>query len=531
VTNSPTLRFINGSIVTMDVDRPAVGEVVTQGGRIVWIGNSGDAPIEFRRARTIDLKGRLLLPAFTDAHTHFLKWALSLDTVDLTGATSVQTALKRIRGHAQRSSSRSQWLTGAGFDVNLWGGVSPTRHMLDRICPDRPVVMESHDEHAMWVNSETLRRCRIDRATPDPDGGRIVRDARGEPTGMVLETVCNRVWEALPKPTHRAMERAVLAAQRRAHAVGVVAIGDMGVPETLSVFQSLHDSARLRLRLWKSVALHDMDSAIALGLRSGIGNEWITIGAVKVFLDGALGSRTAWMYQSYSGDRANRGICRLDQNRFDGVVRRATSHGLSICVHAIGDAAVGAAIDVMRKYNQRFPRCQPPRIEHLQLLQPNDLKKLVGTRIIASMQPSHLLTDRDIADRHWGTRARNAFALRSLWDAGVPLAFGSDVPIEPLCPLDGIGAAVHRARPDDNRGSWHSRQRLSVWEAVWGFTAGAAYACGGGERRGRILPGQLADLVVLDRNIFTCRPADIFLTKVDMAVVGGTIMWDRANAG
>ncbi len=519
------LRFFGGSIVTMDATEPVAGELVTHGNRIVWIGRQGSAPAEYRRAKPIDLEGRLLLPAFSDAHTHFLYFARSLNDVDLHGAKSLKEALDRIKKHSKSHGSSKDWVTGRGLDINSWKTGWPTRHDLDRIIPDRPVAIFTHDEHSLWVNSKALAIGKITADTHNPDGGKIGRDAKGNPSGMLYETAYRLVWDRLPKPTPAQDERLIRQTQSLAHQVGVAAIGDMGEAATLRAFAALAAKDQLRLRLWKSIPLQHMDDAIASGLRSGIGNEWVKIGAVKIFLDGALGSQTAWMYDPYVGDRTNRGICRMPKTEFDDVVRRATAHGLSVCVHAIGDAAVGQAIDVIGKYRDLFPVNQPPRIEHLQLLHPKDVNKLVKANIIASMQPSHLLTDRDIADRNWGGRARNAFVLRTLWDHGVIMAFGSDVPIEPIRPLDGIGAAVHRSRPKDRRGPWYPRQRLAVWEAIWGFTVGAAIAAGDQHQRGLMKPGYLADLVVLDRNIFTIDPRRIFDTQVAMTVVNGEIVY------
>jgi predicted amidohydrolase YtcJ len=516
------LRFFGGSIVTMDGSDPVAGELVTQGNRIVWLGRQGSAPPEFRKAKSIDLKGRLLLPAFSDAHTHYLYYSRTLGNVDLLGCTSLKDALDKIRKHAK--ANPRGWVEGNNLDVNSWKTGWPTAADLDRIIPDRPVAIFTHDYHSLWANSKVMQIAKITRHTPDPPGGRIARDSKGNPTGIFYETADALVADHIPDPTALQDERLIRKTQSLAHKVGVAAIGDMGEADTLRVFMSLAAKDQLRLRLWKSIPLHKMDSAIATGLHSGIGNEWVKIGSVKVFTDGALGSQTAWMYDPYKGDRTNRGICRTSRKEFEDIVRRATSHGLSLCVHAIGDAAVGQAIDIMAKHRKNFPANQPPRIEHLQLLHPKDLKKLIRSKIIASMQPSHMLTDRDIADKNWGTRSRNAFVLRTLWDSGVIMAFGSDVPIEPIRPLDGIGAAVHRAKPKDRRGPWHPNQRLSVWEAVWGFTMGAAIAAGDQDQRGMLRPGYLADLVVLDRNIFTIDPRRIFDTNVDMTVVNGEIV-------
>lgn len=505
----------------MDADEPVVGEVVTAGPWIVWTGRRGSAPVEYRRARAIDLKGRLLLPAFSDAHTHFMQFAHSLRSIDLDGVTTIKEALRRIGQHATVRNGRSGWITGQGLDLNSWKDRRPTRHELDRVVPKRPAAFFTHDQHALLVNSAALRLAGIGRESIDPAGGRIERDAGGDPTGFLFETAYRLVWDRIPQPSPLEAERLILEAQVKAHEVGVAAIADMGEPGTLRAFAGLQEKGKLKVRLWKSVALKDLDSAIAVGLRSGVGDRWIKIGAVKIFLDGALGSQTAWTYKPYAGNRSNYGICRMERADFDAAVRRAAAHGLSVCVHAIGDAAVGQAIEVLRKHESRFPRCQPPRIEHLQLIDPRDVSKLVRSRIIASMQPSHLLTDRDYADRHWGQRASNAFRFRTLWDRGVIMAFGSDVPIERLAPLEGIGAAICRCRARDRRGAWYPGQRLSVWGAVWGFTVGAAIASGDTGTRGKIAPGYLADMVVLDRNIFTVKPTDIFQTQVAMTFVDG----------
>ncbi|HUU44931.1 MAG TPA: amidohydrolase [Acidobacteriota bacterium] len=524
-----TLRISGGPIVTMDTEVPVVGEVVVCGGRIVWVGRNGSAPTAYGQARTIDLKGQLLLPAFTDSHTHFLVFAQSLSEIDLRGVPSLQAALARIRKYLATQRGEKGWVVGHGFDVNLWKGRRPSRHDLDRIVSNRPVMIWSHDQHVAWVNTQALRRCRIDGRTPNPPGGEIVHGTDGEPTGILLEAASELVWDRIPEPSGAKRERLLDDAQKKAHEVGVAAICDMGAPATLAGFTGLREKGKLSLRVWKSIPLAELDNAVALGLRTGLGDAWIKIGGVKIFLDGALGSQTALMYSPYTSNRATRGIGRLEPDALDRAVRTATRNGLSVCIHAIGDAAVGRALDVLLKYESRFPKNHPPRIEHLQVVAPKDLKRLAGRRIVASLQPSHLLTDRDYADQHWGKRARRAFAFRSLWDSGLTLAFGSDVPIEPMRPLDGIGAAVYRARPDDRRGSWYPQERLSVWEAVWGFTAGAAIATGDSDCRGKIIPGFIADLVVLDRNIFTIPPGEIFSTRVVTTIVDGQVVYGESD--
>ena len=522
-------RFTNGSIATMDAANPLVGEVVTVGDRIAWVGNRGDVPTEYRRAREIDLRGRLLLPAFSDAHTHFVMYALSLQRLDLQGTTSLGQARKRMTAFLKRETSGSGWVIGQGLDINAWGGKWPKRQDLDALVPNRPVAIFTHDHHSMWVNSLALKKAKITGATPNPEGGEIVRDSHGEPTGILKETADTAVWKAIPEPSDALMRRSVREAQTLAHTQGVAAIGDMGNPATLRVFESLRSGGHLAMRLWKSIPVEKLDEAISLGLTSGLGDEWIKLGAVKIFLDGALGSHTAWMLKPYVSEPKNVGMPQYSDDVFRGFVRRASSHGLSVCVHAIGDAAVRQAITIIAENRSRFPKRQPPRIEHVQIIDKDDIQKMADAGIVASMQPSHLLTDRDYADAAWGKRCRYAFAFRSFASRGVPMAFGSDVPIEPLCPLDGIGAAVHRAKPDDKRGSWYPMERLSVWEAVWGFTAGAAYAAGDSDWRGMIRPGMAADLVVLDRNVFTVDPRTISKAKVELTFVAGRPVYEKGT--
>ncbi|MBD3299663.1 MAG: amidohydrolase family protein [candidate division Zixibacteria bacterium] len=527
---SHSYRFTNGSIVTMDPDNPVAGEVITQGDRIVWVGNRGDAPTEYRRAREIDLNKRLLLPAFSDAHTHFVLHALGLQRVDLVGTSSLATGKARIKEHLKNEKSARGWVIGQGLDINLWKGKWPNRKDLDALIPDRPAAIWTHDHHSMWVNSEALKRAKITQDTPDPNDGEIVRDSHGEPTGILKESAYKPVWSKVPKPSDAEMKRATLYAQALAHEQGCVALGgDMGDTNTLRVFRALQSQNKLRMRLWKSVPVDKLDDAIALGLTSGLGDEWIKIGAVKIFLDGALGSRTAWMLKPYSSEPGNTGIPQYTDKEFRSILQRASKNGLSVCVHAIGDAACRQAIRIIGEYAGKFPKHQPPRIEHLQIIDKADLGRLARSGIVCSMQPCHLLTDRDYCDEHWGRRSHMAFAFRTLAEHGIPMAFGSDVPIEPLNPIEGIGAAVYRSRPEDKRGSWHKKERLTVWEAVHGFTAGAAYAAGESHRRGMIRPGQLADLVILDRNIFTIKPVEIFDAAVDLTMVGGEPVFDRSG--
>lgn len=467
-----------------------------------------------------DLPATLLTPGFVDGHTHFAMWALNRTRVDLAGAATRAEAVARVA----RGVRLDGWILGQGYDPNGWQA-PPTRAALDAVLAEVPVALESHDVHAMWLNTAALRRCGIDRSTPDPEGGRIARDAAREPTGVLLERAVRLVRPHLPVAGGDRLLETVAAAQAEAHRLGVTGIHDVEGREAFEVFQRLERDDRLRLRVLMGIPLEDLDAAIAGGLRSGTGSDWVTIAGVKMFLDGALGSQTAWLLEPYEGTQDD-GIPLMGFEEARQAARRAAAAGLASTIHAIGDAAVRRALDLL----EPLPRpALPHRIEHLQLAHPADLPRAARRGIVASVQPAHLLTDIPIVERHWGRRGVWAYAFRSLLAAGTRVVFGSDVPVETIDPRDGVFAALERQqRSGGPVGGWQPREKLTFEEAARGYTVENWWAAGKGGRGGALVEGQAADLVAWECDVDAVCANDGFAfraARAALTVVGGDAVW------
>jgi predicted amidohydrolase YtcJ len=471
-------------IHTMVGRHERVGALLIRNGIIAGTGSREDMRAAAPGATVLDLGAAVVTPGLTDSHIHLTEWAFARSEADLSSAASPEQAAATAVDHAATANTvtTSTWLRGRGWNAHLWNGRQPDRHVLDAFTGRRPAALQSHDMHSLWVNSAALAEAGIDASTPDPQDGRIVRDEQGEPTGLLLEWAGQLVMQALPVPSLQDAAAAVLQAQAELHSLGITGVHSFpGVhitePDPLAVLMLLRERRELRLRVLQHIAAASLDHAIALGLRSGFGDDWLRIGAVKMFLDGALGSKTAWMREPYEGE-AGCGICTLDPDTFRATVRRAAAAGIATTVHAIGDAAVCVALDVLAEADVRVPAL-PHRIEHLQCCPPDRFGDAAAAGITCSMQPSHLITDWSIADRCWGARSQGAFAVGSLLAAGTVLAYGSDAPVEPVDPRRGLFAAVARqdyeGRPD---GGWQPQQRIDMMAALRGYTTGAAAAAG-----------------------------------------------------
>ena len=521
--------LLNGNIHTMDPQQPQASAVAIAGDRFLAVGS--DAEMRALLApggREVDLGGATVVPGFIDAHIHFLSYGLSLQEIDLSGAPTLSSALERVRRRAA-DTPHGQWLTGRGWDQSVWeGGSFPTAAQLDAVAAQHPVFLARKCGHAAWVNGRALERVGITVRTANPDGGEIVRGADGQPTGILLEKAMDLAFPCLAEPSAEEAVAAVRQAQEVANRMGIVGVHTKEAAPSLRAFQQLRADGELTLRTVAQIPVAELDSAIRLGLRTGLGDEFLRIGGVKVFSDGALGPRTAWMLAPYEGEPDNLGIAVTGAEEMAEIVARATEAGLAVVTHAIGDSAnrmVLDALEASRRAGQGLHLRH--RIEHAQLLHADDVHRFAQLGVIASVQPIHATQDMRIADRYWGARSRYAYAFRSLWDSGAKLAFGSDAPVETPDVIQGIHAAVTRMRADGSPGGdgWYPEERLTVAEAVWAYTVGAAYAGSTESSQGSITPGKLADLVVLSQDIFTVHPMAILETDVEATLFGGAFVW------
>jgi predicted amidohydrolase YtcJ len=460
--------------------------VLWENGRIRMVGAA--AQLERAASRDIpryELPDTLVTPGLVDGHTHLGLWALSRRRVQLRGLRTREEVVARV------ASARpvQGWVIGQGWDANGWTA-QPDRHVLDRV-QTVPVYLDSLDVHAAWVNTPALLAAGITRDSPDPYGGSIVRDGNGEPTGLLLERAVELVAPHLPQAPEPLLDEALREAQTEAHRFGVTGVHDVEEMAVLAAFERLHASGELRLRVLFHPPVSALPRLIRQRTRSGQGSEWLTIGGVKLFLDGSLGSRTAWMLEPYAGTR-DRGMPITSEQEARTAMTAAAGVGIASTVHAIGDAAVRRALDLMSV----LPRLSlPHRIEHFQCVHPRDLERAAQAGLVLSMQPAHLLTDIPLIDRHWGERGRGAYAFRSLLNSGAHLVFGSDVPVASIDPREGVYAALERKNSDGAALSWRADERLGFTQALHAYTVGAAHASGVGTRRGRLAPGYDADLV------------------------------------
>jgi predicted amidohydrolase YtcJ len=463
-----------------------------------------------------------------DAHVHFQGFALSLQRVDLSGTATLEEALGRIAGRADQGEADS-WLEGRGWNQTDWAdGAFPTAADLDRIVAHRPVLMRHKSGHAAWVNGYALKLAGITTQTADPPGGQIQRDSQGRPTGVLFEDAMGLVSDLVPRSNEDQVAAAMRQAQEHCLRAGLTGVHDFDGRLCFQALQSLHLADELKLRVVKNIPVKWLDQALGTGLKSGFGDDRLWIGGVKIFADGALGPRTAAMLAPYEGEPDNWGIVVTDKEEMYAHASRASAGGLSVTVHAIGDRANHDILDVYEavraeeagRQDRHFLR---HRIEHVQILHPDDFARLAALQVIASMQPIHATSDMEMADRFWGERNKYSYAWRTVKEAGALLAFGSDAPVDPIEPLKGIYAAVTRRRPDGRPGpaGWYPEQRLTMAETVEAFTLGAAFAGNREARLGSIVPGKLADLTILDRDIFAIPDDELLEVKVAATIIGG----------
>ena len=527
------LLLRGGAILTLDPHLPRARSLAVSDGRIAAVGATGDELDALRgpQTRVIDLDGRALVPGFVDAHLHFTSFALSREQVDLDAAATLEDGLAAVR-QAHTTLPAGAWVRGRGWDRNRWGRL-PTAADLDAVLGERPAALSSHDGHALWLNGAALRVVGITAETSAPAGGVIERDEHGAPTGVLFENAQDLVRRGLPAPSVDELTAAVRRALPVAAAAGLTGLHNFEDSRSRQAFQALEAAGELSLRVYHGVPRGTLREGPPPELRTGQGDGLVRIGPVKLFADGALGSRTAFLLAPYEGRTDGyRGVPTLEPEQLREDMRLAAEAGLDLAVHAIGDAAVRSVLDAYAVARHTCPplRERLLRIEHAQLVHPDDVPRFRQLGVIASMQPIHAIADWRTADAHWGARARDGYAWRALLDAGATLAFGTDAPVERLEPLASLHAAVTRQTPDGQpAGGWYPHQRVSLEEAVRAYTAGSAVAERATERRGSLRVGNDADLVVLGPDPFGRAPAVLPETRVELTVVAGRIVYEGAG--
>ena len=499
----------NGVVRTMESSLP-LARALAIAGELVAGGVSAHETA-LPSPERIDLGGRCVVPGFTDSHVHFPTWAMAQHEVRLEGTRSLEEAVARVRDAL--AGSKSTWLLGRGWRSGDWSPpVEPTKADLDAIAPDRPVALMARDSHSVWLNSAALARANGDLQVP---GGVVELDERGEPTGVLREESCWHFRDRYIETTDDEYVEAMRAGVRLAASRGVTAVHDKdGWLGALRFWQRLDDEGSLCLRVWQSIPADFAGELAQVDVRSGLGGPLLRVGYLKAFMDGTLGSQTARMLDGS-------GVEITSREQFEEYIREGARAGFPIAVHAIGDLANREALDAFEATREAWqPLGLRQRIEHAQLLAPEDVTRFAELGIVASVQFSHAPSDRDLADRFWGGLESEPYAFRSLLDSGAVLVNGSDAPIEELDPLLGIRAGV--ARTLDEREAWHPEQALTVEQALHATTVAPAWLARDERRRGKLVPGYLADLVVLDRDPLACEPEELGEVQVVATMLGGT---------
>jgi predicted amidohydrolase YtcJ len=530
---APSLVIFNADVRTMDEKNPRAEALVIFDNKIAAVGRSQEIRrLAGRQTRVIDAHGRLVLPGFNDAHVHFLSGGFQLSNVNLRDAQSTEELARRIGDFAKRIP-RGRWILGGEWDHEQWPGTPlPTKQMIDAVTPDNPVFVQRTDGHMVLANSLALKIAGITRETKDVPGGLIVRDARGEPTGVFKDAAMPLIEKFIPEPSFEEKLSAARAASEYAASLGVTSVADMSTDRDVGVYQTLLERGGLKTRIYGLRSIVSWEALAKIGVHQNFGNDMLRIGALKGFSDGSLGSGTALFFEPYNGTPDNRGLL-FDQMLPEGImlerVLAADRAGFHVLIHAIGDEANFRILELYRQVAaQNGPRDRRFRIEHAQHLRPQEMARFGAEGVIPSMQPYHAIDDGRWCERSIGPeRCKTTYAVRSLLDSGAGVAFGTDWTVAPLNPMLSIYAAVTRCTLDGKHpGGWFPEQKISVTEAVHCYTVNSAYAEFSENVKGTLTPGKLADVVMLDKNIFTIDPVEIENAKVVLTVVDGKVAFE-----
>ncbi|MEN8376480.1 MAG: amidohydrolase [Gemmatimonadota bacterium] len=530
-----------GVVMTAALDAETASAIAVSGDRVLAVGSDEDVAEHIGSdTRVIELDGRLVTPGFNDAHLHFASGGVSLLRVDLNGTTSLSQIEERVRAAAEGQPAGT-WIQGRGWDHTrlpaneLGPGGWPTKDALDRAAPNHPVYLNRVDGHTGWGNSIALREAGITADTPDPEGGEIVRDEAGEPTGIFKENAEDLVASAIPATDDVLLRRGVGASLELAARTGVTSATTSASFREIELYRRMADAGELTIRLyaWVPLTMDNVDALRAEGVTAGTGDAWLRTGILKGYSDGTLGSRTAWMLEPFTDDPSTSGIPTTPRARMDSLILAAHEADLQLAIHAIGDGATRTVLDGIEAAREALgPKDLRHRIEHAQIIDAADIPRFAELGVIASMQPTHATSDlRWAEDRVGRDRAvEGGYAWRSLLDSGARIAFGTDFAVEPLEPVQGLYSAVtrqSREEPGEPAGGWLPEQRLTFEEAVRLYTAGSAYGEFQEDEKGALEAGMLADLVIWDRDLSSIPPEEILVAAPDLTMVGGRVAFER----
>jgi predicted amidohydrolase YtcJ len=533
------LIITHAKVWTVDKTHPEAQALAVLGDRIVAVGTDDEVSAwRGPQTKTIDAGGKLLLPGFNDSHVHFVTGGAQLDNVQLNDATSAQEFARRIAERA-KTTPKGSWILGGDWDETKWSPADlPTKELIDPGTGYTPVFVSRYDGHMGIANSAALRAAGITAQTPDPPGGAIVRDAKGNPTGALKDAAQDMLYQHIPPRSHDERLHAVQRALAHAASLGVTGVQHMMAEYAdIAVYDELRERGELTTRIYAAPLITDFESLAKIGVRRAFGDSYLRIGAVKGFADGSLGSRTAYFFEPFSDTPGNRGLLSGEMQPPAAMRERmlkADSAGIQLCTHAIGDQGISIILDFYTDVvKEHGPADRRFRIEHAQHMAAKDFDRFAQLGVIASMQPYHAIDDGRWAEGRIGhDRASRTYAFRTFLDHGVRLAFGTDWDVAPLNPMLGVYAAVTRATLDGkNPNGWFPEQKLTVAEAVEAYTMGSAYAEFQEKEKGSITPGKLADMVIVSEDIFKIDPVKIRDVKVLKTFVGGKMVWDAQSVG
>ena len=526
------LVLVNGKVYTVDEANPKGESVAVLDGRIVALGSNKDTK-KFIGAQTqvLDVGGKLVLPGFVDAHTHFASGGHSLIALTFRGVNSIAKVQEMVAVKIKELLPGAP-VFGSQYDHTLFpGGNWPTKEDLDKVSPNNPVVIDRVDGHSVWVNSLALKQSGINRATKNPFGGEILKDPKtGEATGILAEAAASLI-KVRGTDVKSTPEQDIIRGLEHAAKLGLTSVQTSSGLLEIEIYKKLDREGKLTLRFYTWLPIEGIDSYIKKGLKQGQGNDMVRVGFLKAFIDGTLGSGTALMFEPFADEPQKTGLPQYPEEEFYKLIDKAYDNGYQVGVHSIGDKATNWVLNAVEKAEKKYGmKDLRPRIEHAQVIIPSDVRRFRELGVIASMQPTHCTTDMRFCERRIGLeRSKNAYIWKSLEEAGATIAFGTDWDVEPLEPMRGLYSAVTRKNIefDYPEGGWFPEQKITMANAIKHYTLDAAFASFEENIKGSLKPGKLADLVVLSKDLFTIESKEILTTEVVYTILGGKIVYQK----